>query len=198
MLREKYKRLLICILLALSAVRADYVLSQGEMSVISVVERGVVYVEVETVINAPYEMIWSVLTDYDRLASYIPGMRSSRLLRYEGDTAFVEQRGVSKIFFFEIPIDVIVRSIERRPHNIDIELVSGNLDHLSGGYELTKAGTQNLWKLVWKGRLDPSLPIPNFIAERIIRSNIRNQFLGVIEEVSRRRDLSLIELEVEH
>ena len=98
----------------------------------------------------------------------------------------------------EIPIDVIVRSIERRPHNIDIELVSGNLDHLSGGYELTKAGTQNLWKLVWKGRLDPSLPIPNFIAERIIRSNIRNQFLGVIEEVSRRRDLSLIELEVEH
>ena len=141
----------------------------------SSIDNGVVYVEVESLI------------DYNRLAEYIPGMHSSRLLRYEGQTAFVEQHGVSELLFFKIPIDVVVKTIEFKPYSISIELVSGNLDYLSGGYHLTQIGDEDLWVLSWSGFLDPSLPIPNFIAERFIRNNIKSQFLGIISQIEKEK-----------
>ena len=153
----------------------------------SSIDNGVVYVEVESLIEAPHELIWEVLTDYNRLAEYIPGMHSSRLLRYEGQTAFVEQHGVSELLFFTIPIDVVVKTIEFKPYSISIELVSGNLDYLSGGYHLTQIGDEDLWVLSWSGFLDPSLPIPNFIAERFIRNNIKSQFLGIISQIEKEK-----------
>ena len=162
----------------------------GQLSVYSKLENGVVYVEVETVIHAPHELIWATLTDYNRLAEYIPGMNSSRLLRYDGQIAVVEQHGVSELFFFKIPVDVVVKSIERKPYHIDIELVSGNFDRLSGGYHLVSLGEYH-WKLSWTGYLDPSLPIPNFIAQSFIRKNIRNQFRGIMSEIQKQMDKRL-------
>ena len=153
----------------------------------SSIDNGVVHVEVQTLIEAPHNLIWEVLTDYNRLAEYIPGMLSSRLLRYEGQTAFVEQHGVSELLFFKIPIDVVVKTIEFKPYSISIELVSGNLDYLSGGYHLTQIGDEDLWVLSWSGFLDPSLPIPNFIAERFIRNNIMSQFLGIISQIEKEK-----------
>ena len=78
-------------------------LSDGSrLNVYSKLEDGVIYVEIETIIQAPHDLIWTTLTDYNRLAEYIPGMNSSRLLRYEGKVAFVEQHGVSELFFLKI------------------------------------------------------------------------------------------------
>ncbi len=164
------------------------ILSQDDqLRVDSAIEDGVVYVKVESLIQAPHELIWGVLTDYNRLAEYIPGMHSSRLLRYEGRVAFVEQHGMTQFLFFKIPVDVVVKSIEAKPHSINIELVSGNLDHLSGGYHLSMVGSNDLWHLSWSGYLDPSLPIPNFIAERLIRKNVRRQFLGILTQIQNKK-----------
>ena len=101
--------------------------------------------------------------------------------------AFVEQHGMTQFLFFKIPVDVVVKSIEAKPHSINIELVSGNLDHLSGGYHLSKVGSNDLWRLSWSGYLDPSLPIPNFIAERLIRKNVRRQFLGILTQIQNKK-----------
>ena len=181
----KHKKRLILILFSFGCFLANsnVALSKGDqLRVFSSIENGVVYVEVESIIKAPHKLIWRVLTDYNRLAEYVPGMQSSRLLRYEGHIAFVEQYGVSNLLFLKIPVDVIVKSIEIKPYSINIELVSGNLDHLSGGYHLSKVGDDDLWGLSWSGYLDPSLPIPNFIAKRFIRNNIRRRFLGIVSQ----------------
>ncbi len=85
--------------------------SEPIVSVRSEIRDGSVYVETEATIAATFETIWEALTDYDRLSNFIPGMKSSRLLRYEGSTAFVEQKGSAKFLFFELPIEVVVRSI---------------------------------------------------------------------------------------
>ena len=98
-----------------------------------------------------------------------------------------DRHGVSELLFFKIPIDVVVKTIEFKPYSISIELVSGNLDYLSGGYHLTQIGDEDLWVLSWSGFLDPSLPIPNFIAERFIRNNIKSQFLGIISQIEKEK-----------
>jgi hypothetical protein len=189
-LNMRNKKQLILILFSVVCFATSPGIIWGEsigLRVDSSIDNGVVHVEVQTLIEAPHNLIWEVLTDYNRLAEYIPGMRSSRLLRYEGQTAFVEQHGVSEFLFFKIPIDVIVKTIEVKPYSISIELVSGNLDHLSGGYRLTQVGDEDLWGLSWSGFLDPSLPIPSFIAERFIRNNIKSQFLGIIAQIEKEK-----------
>ena len=162
--------------------------SEPMVSVRSELRDGSVYVETEATIAATFETIWEALTDYDRLSIFIPGMKSSRLLRYEGSTAFVEQKGSVKFLFFELPIEVVVRSIEDRPHTIRIELEEGTLERLSGGYQLRNAGRENLWKLSWSGYIEPSMPIPNFLTERLIRNDLRAQFEGMVIEIQRRAE----------
>jgi carbon monoxide dehydrogenase subunit G len=162
--------------------------SEPMVSVRSELRDGSVYVETEATIAATFETIWEALTDYDRLSTFIPGMKSSRLLRYEGSTAFVEQKGSAKFLFFELPIEVVVRSIEDRPHTIRIELEEGTLERLSGGYQLRNAGRENLWKLSWSGYIEPSMPIPNFLTERLIRNDLRAQFEGMVIEIQRRTE----------
>ncbi len=162
--------------------------SEPIVSVRSEIRDGSVYVETEATIAATFETIWEALTDYDRLSNFIPGMKSSRLLRYEGSTAFVEQKGSAKFLFFELPIEVVVRSIEDRPHSIRIELEEGTLERLSGGYQLRNAGRENLWKLSWSGYIEPSIPIPNFLIERLIRNDLRAQFEGMVIEIQRRTE----------
>ena len=162
--------------------------SEPMVSVRSELRDGSIYVETEATIAATFETIWEALTDYDRLSTFIPGMKSSRLLRYEGSTAFVEQKGSAKFLFFELPIEVVVRSIEDRPHTIRIELEEGTLERLSGGYQLRNAGRENLWKLSWSGYIEPSMPIPNFLTERLIRNDLRAQFEGMVIEIQRRTE----------
>jgi len=162
--------------------------SEPMVSVRSELRDGSIYVETEATIAATFETIWEALTDYDRLSTFIPGMKSSRLLRYEGSTAFVEQKGSAKFLFFELPIEVVVRSIEDRPHTIRIELEEGTLERLSGGYQLRNAGRENLWKLSWSGYIEPSIPIPNFLTERLIRNDLRAQFEGMVIEIQRRTE----------
>ena len=162
--------------------------SEPMVSVRSELRDGSVYVETEATIAATFETIWEALTDYDKLSNFIPGMKFSRLLRYEGSTAFVEQKGSAKFLFFELPIEVVVRSIEDRPHTIRIELEEGTLERLSGGYQLRNAGRENLWKLSWSGYIEPSMPIPNFLTERLIRNDLRAQFEGMVIEIQRRTE----------
>ena len=174
--------------LVLSALPLFGFSSEPMVSVRSELRDGSVYVETEATIAATFETIWEALTDYDRLSTFIPGMKSSRLLRYEGSTAFVEQKGSAKFLFFELPIEVVVRSIEDRPHTIRIELEEGTLERLSGGYQLRNAGRENLWKLSWSGYIEPSMPIPNFLTERLIRNDLRAQFEGMVIEIQRRTE----------
>jgi len=174
--------------LVLSALPLFGFSSEPMVSVRSELRDGSIYVETEATIAATFETIWEALTDYDRLSTFIPGMKSSRLLRYEGSTAFVEQKGSAKFLFFELPIEVVVRSIEDRPHTIRIELEEGTLERLSGGYQLRNAGRENLWKLSWSGYIEASMPIPNFLTERLIRNDLRAQFEGMVIEIQRRTE----------
>lgn len=163
----------------------DFVTAAENFRVESRIEGDSVYVEAEAVITAPHALIWTTLTDYDHLSNFIPGMKSSTLLRYEGETAVVEQHGSVSFLFFSLPVDVVVNSIEQKPNRIGIEVVRGSLDRLDGAYELLQKA-DGRWLVKWNGYVKPSLPLPRFITQPIIRKNIENQFAGMVTEIERR------------
>src|SRR5262245_59808100 len=87
-------------------------------------------------LEAPLEVIWRTLTDYDRLHEFIPGMRSSRVVSRSAGVAVVEQAGEARFLFFTFPIEVTVSSTERPPYGIEAALVRGNLKRLEGAYRI--------------------------------------------------------------
>ncbi len=171
---------------ATDAVAADRVAVEATMQ-----DEGVA-VHATATIKAPFEVIWQTLTDYDHLANFIPGIEHSRVIGRRGTTAIVEQTGEAGISVFRFPISVTVESSEHRPSAITIQVVSGNLRRLTGGYSLAPvAGQPNAFVLGWNGVIEPDIPIPDFIAMPVLKSNIEDQFLAMVREIERKATLQV-------
>jgi len=144
-----------------------------------------VYVSVRATIVASPRLAWAALTDYDRLADFVPGFDRSSVVGRDGATAFVRQQGKANFWPFSWPIDVVVASREMPPHRIDIRMVQGNLRRLEGAYRLEPIGSAIV--LHWDGTIEPAESLPPWIGELVIRRSVEAQFLGMVEEIERRQ-----------
>lgn len=147
-------------------------------------------IKAHATIRAPLPIIWHTLTDYDHLAEFIPGMKTSRVLERRGGTVTVEQVGEAKFLVFHYPIAVIVQSDERYPATIGVRLLSGNLRQLTGAYRIDNVpGTRDQFVLRWEGIIEPDISLPLFIAAPDLRETATDQFEGMVGEIERRRTL---------
>jgi ribosome-associated toxin RatA of RatAB toxin-antitoxin module len=143
-----------------------------------------VEVRAYALIEAGYATVWSTLTDFDRLAGFIPGMRSSRVLEHWGNTWTVEQRGETRFLFFSYPVAVTMRVTARPPYALDVSLLKGNLKRLDGGYRVEETADGKI-ALRWSGLVEPDA-LPPLLGELVMRASIRNQFTGMVREIERR------------
>jgi hypothetical protein len=149
-----------------------------------------VAIEARALLVAPLPLIWATLTDYDRLSSFIPSMHISRVVERRGPAAIVRQLGEAGFLFFTRPIDVVVESLEKPPHVIEIRVLSGNLKKLDGRYRIEPvANTVGHFVLYWSGVIEPEDSLPPLIGVPILRANIGDQFRGMVREIERRAEL---------
>ena len=149
-----------------------------------------VVIDAHATIQAPLALIWSTLTDYNSLSEFIPGMEKSHVIERKGGTATVEQHGSAGFLFFSSPINVIVDSIEEPPYIIGVKKVKGNVKQLEGHYQIDRIGdADDRYILRWMGVIEPELYIPGFMSEMLIRSNVSDQFFGMVKEIERRQGL---------
>lgn len=154
--------------------------------VVEATRRGsAVEVNARATLDAPYAVVWGTLTDYSRLAEFIPGMHSSRVIEQRGNAAIVEQTGEAKFLFFSFPIEVTVVSTSRPPNAIDIRVLKGNLKRLDGGYRIEPDGNGRIL-LRWSGLIEPDAYLPPLLGEAVMRANIEDQFTGMVQEIERR------------
>jgi carbon monoxide dehydrogenase subunit G len=135
-------------------------------------------------LDAPYDLVWSTLTDYDRLAEFIPGMRRSRLIERRGPLVIVEQSGEAGFLFLSFPIDATLASTERPPHALEVRLLKGSLKRLEGAYRIEPQDGGRIL-LTWTGTVE-ALSMPPLLGELVMRSIIADQFRGMVREIERR------------
>jgi ribosome-associated toxin RatA of RatAB toxin-antitoxin module len=136
-------------------------------------------------LRAPRELVRQTLTDYNRLAEFVPGMASSRVLEVRGPTSIVEQKGEARFLFFSFPIEVTVATTERAPDLITVQLIKGNLKRLEGAYRMESLDDGRL-VLHWRGLIEPESSMPPLIGELLMRASIADQFEGMVREIERR------------
>jgi ribosome-associated toxin RatA of RatAB toxin-antitoxin module len=142
-------------------------------------------VRAQALVHAPLSVVWSTLTDYERLPQFIPGLQTSRIVSRDGNRVTVAQTGQARFLFLTMPITVTVESTERPPHVVEVRRISGTLRHLQGRYEATPVSTQ-LVQLLWTGSVSPEADLPPLINTALARLSIEDQFTGMVREIERR------------
>jgi ribosome-associated toxin RatA of RatAB toxin-antitoxin module len=142
-------------------------------------------VEAGAEIPAQVDVAWEVLTDYDRLAEFIPGMTESRVVSRAGRSVVVDQRGKAGLLFFTFPIEVRLE-IEESPYGrIESRAIRGNFRELTGAYDLQVRGDR--LSLRYSGRLTPDFGIPPLIGTLLVRNTVEKRFGAMVDEIKRRQ-----------
>lgn len=135
-------------------------------------------------LDAPLDLVWQTLTDYSRLAEFVPGMRRSRVIERSGAVVVVEQSGEAGFLFLSFPLEVTLVSTERPPYDLEVRLLKGNLKRLDGAYRIEPQDGGRIL-LTWTGTVE-ALSMPPLLGELVMRSNISDQFRGMVREIERR------------
>jgi carbon monoxide dehydrogenase subunit G len=174
-------------LLLWSAIAGTAARAAEEVSVESSRREDALEVLCRATLEAPLDLVWQTLTDYEHLAEFIPGMRKSRVVSQTGGVSIVEQTGEARFLFVSYPIEVTIASTERPPYLLEANLVKGNMKRLEGAYRIEpQAGGRLL--LTWAGVVEAE-SMPPLIGELLMRSNIEDQFRGMVREIERREAL---------
>ena len=128
---------------------------------------------------------WSVISDYDHLADFLPNMRSSRVVQRNGDQLVLEQTGVFGFLFFQQPIRVRLAVTELPPRRIVAHAVGGNLKQMDGSYTLETLPDGRV-RLSYAGRLVPDFAIPPVVGKLVVRKILARQFSAMVDEILRR------------
>jgi ribosome-associated toxin RatA of RatAB toxin-antitoxin module len=147
---------------------------------------GVVQVEAAVRIHANRLDVWQVLTDYDGLAEFVPGLVLSQSRgRNQLGQILLDQAGASRFLLFRVTLQTQLAVIEHRPQKIEFKQVAGDFKMYEGSWELQLDETAT--RLIYRLRAKPDFFAPTFLLKGRIRRNVLDGLASVAAEVYRRR-----------
>ncbi len=148
--------------------------------------------------DADVATVWSTITDYDRLETFVPGIDRSRVVarRLEAGTErlIVEQSGSIRFWFFAQPVRVRLEVSHLPRTRVDANAIADasgpvepdpTLDFFEAHYELTPRAQGGV-RLDYRARVTPRLDLPLFIGAVALRRTFSAQFDALIGEIGRR------------
>jgi len=143
-----------------------------------------VEIKAQAVIAAPTQLVWRVLTDYEGLPRFIPGISKSVVRERKANHLVLEQSGKARFLFFSFPIEVKLEVDETPPHWIASHALSGNVRQMSGRYELSDAPGGVVVR--YTGFIEPDFVLPPLVGVAALRSTAEEQFTAMVGEIERR------------
>jgi hypothetical protein len=143
--------------------------------ILVVAERGgrplTVEVKIAAEVDAPIAAIWDILTRCEIAPEYVPNVVSCRKLEtLDNGRADLFVQEIKPIFFLP-PFDHVFR-LDYTPYTrIDVERVSGPIEHMHGSWWLLPQDSGRIL-LLYELALDPGLPIPRFLVRATLKRDL--------------------------
>jgi carbon monoxide dehydrogenase subunit G len=141
-------------------------------------------VKANVLVAVNQRVAWHVLTDYDKLANFVPGMRSSRIVSAPGEPLLLEQKGETGFFLFRIPIEVVSRIEETPLNTIRFQSVGGNLKNQGGEWALERH--DHVTRVSYRADITPGFPLPPLLGPAIVGRDVRIMVESVANEMLQR------------
>lgn len=127
---------------------------------------------------------WDVLTDFDHQAQWVPNVSESKVLKREGNTVTIAQRGVAKYGVVSFPYDT-ERKLDLKPQGaINSLQVKGSLRRVASTMVLEPEGKGT--RLTYHLEIVPSLLASALLSKAFVAQEIGEQFEAIIGEMVRR------------
>jgi len=149
-------------------------------------EGAAVEVRAHAEVAVPAAVVWHVLTDYERLPAFIPGIVKSVVRERHGDTLLVEQSGEARFLVFSFPIEVRYEVREQPQQWVESHAVGGNLKRMNGRYDLEPGAEPLTIRLRYRGLIEPDFNLPPLVGLVALRSMVEEQFTAMVAEIERR------------
>ena len=138
-------------------------------------------------LNAEATTAWTVLTDYDHYADFVPDMKMSRIVARKPNGMIVEYTGEFRFLFFRRPMNLLLDVVLDPPRRILAHSLSGDLLDLDGTYEISEL--PQALHISYKARFLPGFSLPPFIGLAVVRYAMALQFTALMREIVRRSAL---------
>lgn len=128
-------------------------------------------------VAADAESVWKVLTDYERLADFIPNLVcSGRIPCPHPGRIWVEQRGLQRALYWHIEARVVL-DLQELPnsgsgHELHFSMVDGDFKKFEGKWSVIPGLRSSTSTLSYEVSVIPRLNFPAIFLERIIRSDL--------------------------
>lgn len=137
---------------------------------------------------ATQQQVWQVLTDYERLSSFVPDMSLSRLISRTGHEAIVEQNGKTGFLFIKRDVRLVMRVTEQPFSAIDIALIEGDMKRYTAQWKLapsTQDGRSGTL-ITYSATMEPDFFVPPLISGPLVKANVEKTMEAVIAEIAKR------------
>lgn len=134
--------------------------------------------------SASIDLCYAVLTDFDRLADFVPGMVSSRIVSPPGEPLRLRQVGRTQLALSDYTFDVTLAVELDAPREITFRSVAGNLQTMQGRWLV--AGDAAHCTIDYQADIEPGFWVPPLIGPLLMRSQVARQVEGLESEIARR------------
>jgi hypothetical protein len=143
-------------------------------------------VDAHFTVQAPAKAVWSVLTDYDHMPSFLPNFEFSKIIARDGDKWQVSQKGRQAFGLLSIPFDNL-REVTVTPYTkIESHLISGSLKQSDGLTTLVDNGDTT--DVVYHGEFISNINFASGLGIPSVESETRKQFEQIRSEIDRRKE----------
>lgn len=126
------------------------------------------------------EQLWSILTDYDHLADFIPNLTVSRRIEDADSRTLLEQVGTQCFLNVKFCARVVLDMVEQFPHSIGFAMVEGDFKSFEGVWRLEPAvDAEAATRLSYEVTLCPPRAIPAMLIERHLRHDLTKNLQAI-------------------
>lgn len=141
----------------------------------------------KVLISAPLSVVWGVLTDYNRLAQFLPGVVSIKVLSSQGNRKVIEQIDNRQIMLLQIRSRLRSLVTEALGQNrIDFQLVEGDLQQFQGSWQLHTVSAAPQVLLTQRILAQPKANVPKSIFYNVFKTSLQQNFNAIRIESERR------------
>lgn len=184
------RRSFLALLLPLLSTPAALVLAEPRLRAVVSVERSLAFgsITIRAFVDVPVDgrLAWGVLTDYDRLAEFVPDMHLSRRISRPGEPIRVHQRGEKTWLVLDTPFEVVLLMHETPYTRIHFRQLAGTLKDMYGEWRLLPL--PDGVRITYVAQLEPGLLSPRVPGDGfLIEADIQRMLEAIAREMMRRR-----------
>jgi carbon monoxide dehydrogenase subunit G len=135
------------------------------------------------------DQAWAVLTDFDNIPNFNPGVVSSKVTGRTGNRVWVSQKAATKYGFLTFSYDS-EREIDLFPFSkIQERMTSGSMRKMEETTQLSPEGDQT--RITYQAVFIPGTWIPPMVGNAFIKHEAREQFTELASEMIRRNQVKI-------